>query len=388
MAVDWLHRFQDFSKTVDFVDDDIFEDVSALLEKAFRDTWKVCFFRVLMSGHSIRTAEGDVPALGTIWSQDDSTTDFQIAGSNGSAFTLTTYAYLNRKPMWITAKDGRKLNKHTGSSDGLVDQWTGSGNPPPLPPYIDYRGSVAKTMVVLPLEYGPRLFGVASLEFSDNITISSRAKNTARMFAESLGRLIWLHETNKTQLNDSKEALALLHDNYHSASDAFHGRRVFLASSGEESNGPVVSTILSVLQDEFSDSFQLDYWAEERASGGINDQVRAAIASAEFGICYLSERNPDKPGGYIDNPNVLFEAGMFQMLHELRDNSGDANAARWLPIREPRPLSPALPFDIAGDRMLTVPRNTETGEVDTDQLREDLKKSIYEILDALNIDDS
>ena len=386
MAVDWLRRFQDFSRTVDFVDDDIFDDVTGLLEKAFRDTWKICFFRVLMSGHSIRTSEGDVPALATIWSQDDSLTDFQVADPDGTAVTLTSFCYLTRKPMWITARDGTKLNKHTATSEGLVDQWLATKELPPLPPYIDYRGSVARTQVILPLEYGNRLFGVVSLEFSDSISISSRAKSTAKIFAESLARIIWLHETNKTQLNDSKEALALLHNNYRSASDAFHGRRVFLASSAEEANGPVISTIQSVLAEDFADVLELDYWAEDTSSGGINDHVRSAIAAAEFGICYLSERDPDKPGCYIDNPNVLFEAGMFQMLHELRDNAGGVDLARWIPIREPQPLSTALPFDIAGDRMLTVPRNTETGEVDTEAFANDLRQSIHSLLDALDID--
>lgn len=386
MAEDWLRRFQDFSKTVDFVDHTVFEDVTTLLEKAFRESWRICFFRVLMSGQSTRTASGEVPTLSTIWSQDDSETDFQITGEDGAASALTSYAFLHRKELWITAVDGGKLVNHVSSPEGLVDQWPGRPGLPQLPAYIDYHGSKSRTMVVLPLVYGMRMFGVVSLEFSDAIPISSRAKSTASDLALSLARIIWLHETNKTRLNDSKEALDILRSSYHTVSDAFRSRRVFLASSAEESEGPVIKTIRSILTDEFSDSFELDYWADDASSGGINDHVRSAIAAAEFGICYLSERVDDNPLQYNDNPNVLFEAGMFQMLHQLRDSASDADGARWIPIREPEPLSPQLPFDIAGDRMLTVPRDLETGEVDTQKLGDQFRKAIHRLMVALDID--
>lgn len=384
--MDWLNRFEDFSRTVDFVDSAIFEDVTGLLEKAFRESWRICFFRALMSGHTIRIGTGDAPALSTIWSRDDSETDFQISGADGSAVTLTSYAFLHRKELWITAADGGKLVDHTASSEGLVDQWPGQPGLPELPPYVDYRGSVSRTMVVLPLEYGMRMFGVVCLEFNEYIAISSRARATANTFAKSLARIIWLRETNKTQLDDSKEALALLHSNFHTASDAFRRRRVFLASSGEESRGPVVQTIRRILEDEFNEIFELDFWEEESSSGAINEHVRSAIASAEFGICYLSEKISDEPLKYLDNPNVLFEAGMFQMLHQLRDDAEDYNSARWLPIRETEQITTSLPFDIAGDRMLVVPRDPATGEVDTEKFGKDLRKAIQSLIVALELD--
>jgi hypothetical protein len=385
MADDWLKRFQDFSRTVDFVDDEIFDDITGLLELSFADAWNVCFFRVLMSGHSIRTGSGDVPALSTIWSQDQSETDIQIA-DGGDATTITSYAYLHRKPVWVTAEDEGKLINHTLSSDDLVDQWPGPANMPALPPYSDYRGSESRTMVVLPLEYGNRMFGVINLEFQDAIPISSRARVTADVFARSLARIVWLHETNRTQVKDTQKALQRLHVGLSAAADAFKRRTIFLASSGEEAGGPVVETIKTILRDEFRDQFDLEYWAEESASGGINDQVRASIAAAEFGICYLSERHPDDPLRYIDNPNVLFEAGMFQMSHQLRDDPSDADAARWIPVRESRALSGPVPFDIAGDRVLTVPRDTETGEVDTEKLSASFREAVRELMKALNID--
>jgi hypothetical protein len=385
MAEDWLRRFQDFSRTVDFVDDAIFDDVKDLLEKAFGE-WRICFFRVLMSGHSIRTRSGNVAALRTIWSQDDSQTDFHIADENGAASTLTSYSLLHCKKLWITAEDGGKLKKHMHSPHGLIDHWPGPDGLPGLPPYTDSLGSSARTLVALPLKYGSRFFGVVNLEFSDALPISSRAMSTATMFSRSMARIIWLHETNQTQVNDSKDAIEQLHNGLQTTAHAFRRRRIFLASSAEEAGGAVIATIRKILETEFKEDFELDYWAEESASGGINDHVRSAIAAAEFGICYLSEQVSDNPRRYEDNPNVLFEAGMFQMLHQMRDSASDADAARWIPIRESSALTGPLPFDIAGDRKLSVPRDPETYEVDTEKFAEEFRTAIRTLMVALDVD--
>jgi hypothetical protein len=241
-------------------------------------------------------------------------------------------------------------------------------------------------MIVLPLKYGHRMFGVITLEFEEAIPISNRARATADMFARSLARLVWLHQTNRTQVEDTKDALQRLRIGYKAAADAFKRRTVFLASSAEESEGPVVQTLRKILRTEFHKHFDLEDWAEESALGDINEQVGAKIAAAEFGLCYLSERLPDDPLRYIDNPNVLYEAGMFQMAHQLRDDPSNHDAARWIPVREQWELTTPLPFDIAGDRVLTVPRNVETGEVDIEELGNRLRKTIRELMRALDID--
>jgi hypothetical protein len=386
MAEDWLKRFRDFSRTVDYVDDKIFSDITSLLERTFHEAWRVDFFRVTMSGHSIRTAAGDLAALSTTWSKDGNQTDIQIADDQGRATTLTSYCFLHRKELWVKAMDDSKLIRHMDSSENLEDQWPGSAELPPLPPYSDYDGSESRTLVALPLVYGNRMFGTVSIEFRDAIPFSSRGKANAELLAQSLSRIVWLHETYRTQVRDTLQALEQLEFSCEEASDAFKRRRIFLASSGEESKGPVISTITNILRGEFSEDFDLDFWADDSSSGGINDQVRASIAAAEFGICYLSERSPDDPNRYFDNPNVLFEAGMFQMLHQLRDSAGDSDVARWVPVREPMELTTPLPFDIAGDRVLVVPRHLETGEVDTEKLAESFRGAIQDLVRALELD--
>jgi len=374
--------------TVDFVDDELFDDLTGLLETSFSEAWRINFFRVLLSGHSIQTEDGEIPALSTIWSgHDNKMGDMQIATNTGEPTNQTTYSFLHRKPLWIKAKDGSKLAKHTTSSEGLADEWPGAPNLPALPPYRDYGGGETRTAIILPLDYGGRMFGVINLEFLDAISISGRAISSANSFAKSLARIVWLHETNKTQMSDTQDALRRLHFGYDAAANAFRGRTVFLASSGR-ADKVVVDTINSVLKTDFADHFDVEFWAEDSASGGINDQVRAAIAAAEFGICYMSEPVQDGTDTvqYVDNPNVLFEAGMFQMSHQLRDDPSDHNVARWIPIREALDITTPLPFDFASDRVLIVPRDATTGEVDTEEFADRFRRAIDGLIIALDID--
>lgn len=143
--------------------------------------------------------------------------------------------------------------------------------------------------------------------------------------------------------------------------------------------------ILDVLKD-FDHIFEPIYWKKVQASGNINDQVRAGIASCDFGICYFSEPVKDDASGgqsYADNPNVLFEAGMMQMLHELRDRR-DALTLRWIPIREEHKEAP--PFNFAGDRILIVPRIGETSELNEEGFKKQLHASVQELVDQLDLD--
>lgn len=70
----------------------------------------------------------------------------------------------------------------------------------------------------------------------------------------------------------------------------------------------------------------------------------------------------------MDNPNVIFEAGM---LHALI-NSPDAPPSGWIPVREED--SPAAPFDFAAERIEKVPRTR--GELDVVKFRAQLERRL------------
>lgn len=112
--------------------------------------------------------------------------------------------------------------------------------------------------------------------------------------------------------------------------------------------------------------------------GGFDERIgqdvrRAAIADrvvrSRHGICYFSEPAPAGVGHrYVDNPNVIFEAGM---LHALI-NAPDAPPSGWIPVREDD--SPPAPFDFADQRIERVPRDQQ-GQVLEDRFRAQMHRT-------------
>ena len=379
MSSEWPSRFKHFALAVDYVDESIINEIKELLKRYFEETLETCFFRILTEGAGTETPGGVLPTLETVWSSSEERTgDVALFAPDGQSTGHLALCYELRKPLWITAPDGKLL---LDAGDELVDGWSRVKK---LPPYVDYGDSNARTSIIVPLRYGERLFGVMDLEFKDAIPVSSKAKRTVKLIADALGRMVWLHTTAETKRNDTSEAFSALEQDYQKGPSPLRRHTVFVASSGS-ADEQVMTIILRVL-DEFRDLFDVNYWKAETASGSIAEQVREAITEAEFGVCYISEPSGDESSRYrfLDNPNVLFEAGMLQMLHELRDDRSDP-ISRWVPVREGPDAAPPLPFDFAGDRVVMVPRTDGVGPVEESKFAETLRKTMKELVDDLNI---
>ena len=275
--------------TVDYVDDEIFETLKDLLEAAFDDSQLgVCFFRALLSGSSIKTGSGSRPALSAIWSDDENHIDVvQILDDDGACTSQTSYAYHHDKPLWIVAADDGRLSR--SDADNVQDLWSRAAD---LPVYSDYGGGDARTSILLPLEYGTRVFGVLNIEFKKVIPISSRAKTIAMDFADALARITWLNETNNTQLDDTRKALQQLESGKEAALDGLLARTVFVASSSK-ADQDVMQAIMAVL-DEFADLFDVKLWQDERASGG--HQRAGARSYSSGGVWRLLHVRTDERG--------------------------------------------------------------------------------------------
>ena len=77
---------------------------------------------------------------------------------------------------------------------------------------------------------------------------------------------------------------------------------------------------------------------------------------------------------FLDNPNVLFEAGM---LHVCRENTADSIKG-WIPIREDAERTTPIPFNFAGDSVLIVPR--ESNAFSSEEFYLDLSARLNSIL--------
>ncbi len=404
MADDWPFRFRQFTLSIDAVDDATVENVKALLKDYFCTNLKASFFRILMDGFKIRVDGLERACLRTVWSEiaqgdlADSRPDIPILNQSGDCTSQTSYAYYHRAPLWITAEDDITLAEAARSSSPCVDSWSQVDD---LPAYGDYGKADAKTSVIIPLEYDGRLFGVVNLEFRDRLEITEYGKWTLKAVTESLGRVVWLHQTHRSQRKDTGKAFRELQDLYRLVSSPLEPRTVFVSCS-ERADQEVIEIILRVLG-RFEPLFQIKHWKEEAMSGSISEQVRKDIRTCEFGVCYLSERLDEQnlpPGSsdhwgkfvkemrksgflFADNPNVLFEAGMLQMLHELR-SSPQPGLSNWIPIREAPGLTPSMPFNFAGDRIVMVPRN-EDARLNAQQFEESFENAVTTLVQALNL---
>lgn len=378
MSLSWINSFQNFARTIDFVDDDLFKDVKDLMKDFFKRTLEISFFRVSIDGYYLTSDDGDVPALNPIWSSHlDRLGDIEIFSREGKCNGLEAYAYHRRKRLWLIATDGRQLQQSTN----LIDKWSGSKD---LPAFSGFSDENCKTCIILPLVYGGRHIGVMNAEFEDQIDISGQAKKGALALADGISRIIWLHKTNEVQAESSREAFRGLVRSAYSYHSPFTRRKVFLANS-KHADKDVICIIKEVLKS--FELFELAHWEDETASGNVSEQVRTSIMTAEFGVCYLSEPIPDtNPIRYRDNSNVLFEAGMFQMVHEMRDAPGDVDAARWIPIRENPMLTTSVPFDISGDRIIHIPRIEGTSELNKAEFEKEIREAVNGLVQSLEID--
>jgi len=382
MATDWPKRFKQFSLAVDVIEDDVFENIESTVNSFFTGVLDSHYYRVLIDGAWTETEEGEsMPALTTIWSSDPEKRASTIPVRPPSKTRRqAVLSYASRKPLWVVGKDGEALTETSNKPNSLVDEWSGVAE---LPEYRIVGDRPSRTSIMVPLEYGDRVFGVMNLEFERLIPISRKAKENAQMIADAIGRIIWIWKTTETQLGGTRDALEELQNTAQAIVSPI-GRRTVFISSSDDADQAVMDSILAVLG-EFKDVFTPVYWKKEQASGNINDQVRAGVAGCDFGICYFSEPatgSVSDDNRYQDNPNVLFEAGMMQMLHEFRDRR-DVLTSRWIPIREYDKDPP--PFNFAGDRIVMVPRLGDSCELDKEKFTQTLRGTIAELVDRLNL---
>lgn len=164
--------------------------------------------------------------------------------------------------------------------------------------------------------------------------------------------------------------------------------RLFVASSSQ-ARQDVTRAITAVLND-FDELIFAHHWQEIHRPGNINQQTETSIRGATYAICYFSEprdaredkRSSDGPGPeYVDNHNVLVEAGMLHMVTRTAPEAGSG----WVPIREKD--SPPPPFDFAANRMVIVPRKQD-GSLKESEFRDDLTNKLKAIIKEKDADQS
>ena len=371
-------RINEFVLSVDIMNSDTFHQLLNLVSEYLRDQLNVTYFSVLEAG----TVNGE-PGLVTLWSSHDRKPSFTV-GSDGDHGSFSAYSFATNQPLWvITETDGELAH---ADSQQFVDHWGGVTD---LPAYSASISGTVRTSVMHPMRRGSGPIGVIEFGCPDPVEPTPASKQEVATLADTITRAYRMFDVRNTQRLNTERALRMLEA---SMTEETWKRlalpQVFVAYSGR-GDPEVIETMRAVLE-RFKKVLRAHYWADDTKSGDINSHVVEAITNSEFGVCYFSEPAESEPAEsgadetvaedgdqnakqtYADNANVLFEAGMMQAL----TNSGGALLRGWIPIRE---NSGSLPFDVASQRMVIVPR-ADDGKPDRAAFAEDVRKRLATLI--------
>jgi hypothetical protein len=365
MSETFGHRLKQFSLAVDIVDEDMFKQVWELVRRYVSRDLELAYWALLVEGEVNKN-----PGLQARECSNENKPAFSLKTAEGCYNGLAAYSFAEAKPLWIVSPDKQPLSPDMH----LRDDWSGTES---LPHFHQSADVNIRTVILIPLRWKGRTFGVLDLQMSQYYELTNIAKVELELLADTLSELLVLSDTNQTQRAHTLQAIAMLRTVLQEESwPPLTKPQIFVASS-DRADEVVMGTIHSVL-DDFKDRLRIHYWKESSTSGNINVDILKQVKASRFGLCYFSELAEDAKGEfrYQDNPNVVFEAGMFQSL---TNPAATDDPTGWIPVREPHPLSPPPPFDFAQQRMIIVQRLTDN-RPNLDKLRADLKARIEKLL--------
>jgi hypothetical protein len=357
-------QLRHFAKSVDIVDDRVFDHVRSLIYRYVRSELDALYFEV--------DREQDIdgrPGLRMFWSDLDRDHNWPLKSADESYTNCVTRAVALNQPMWIVASDKSGLSE----AEKYEDLWSASTDLPRHRPDADQP---VKTVVIVPLRRR-RMLGAYYFESGKYIGITEVAKQELLQLGDALAILLELYEAHKSQTRLTGEAIDHLQDTLESARfPKLTKPHFFLAFSNAADSS--VRLVITETLDKFADQLEFTDWTKMADSGNINEQIAREIVRSRFGICYLSEPSPDDSGHrFVDNPNVVFEAGMLHALTSANTAASGAEPSGWIPMREAD--SPPAPFDFAAERTIEIPR-TGNGEVNEGRLATILEERVSRLL--------
>jgi hypothetical protein len=230
-----------------------------------------------------------------------------------------------------------------------------------------------RALVSIPVTRRSITTSLIYFESDDVIHPSDAAKDELELVARAVARLYDLKVQNKETHSATSDELDVLDTASRVELDWEAVSSLFWAYP-ESGNDGVLAVLERTLQTAGAqDEFKLFDWKRNASGGRIPAEIEEQIRKAKYFVAYLSQPSSGADGPrYVDNPNVLYEAGVFQGLANLPTRSGHP----WMLIREKD--SPEAPFDITTFNTLVVPRD-DRGEL----LERDFESEFKKRLDAL-----
>ena len=334
-----LDSFRRFALSVDIVNDNIKDQIVAILNNICLKTLGASFYEV-----QIRKLGrgGNYSYLETVWSNVDGIVN--PIKTDGEYTGQTTFAFDKNIKLWVNEENGDYLNENSQ----CLDSWSEVKD---LPKYWPYNNSKNKfrTSIILPLslkgDFVP--FGVVNFEFEKCHLINDRNIKIFENLAHSIAILTHSYDVRKQQAKNTKETLTELRSLTDKNILVLEKPKVFVAFPMNCEKD--IIQIIQEISEEFSEEYDFVFWDSINKSGSIDEHLIEEITKSKFGIAYFSQLGDN--GNYVDNPNVVFEAGMF---HAMTSDNLSKEPVRWIPIREAK--SGKKPFDFAHQRIIEIRR--------------------------------
>ncbi|XGV98807.1 MAG: TIR domain-containing protein [Leptolyngbya sp. BL-A-14] len=355
------NQLRSFSKAIDIVTDDIRKNILRIIREKLQKSLGIEFVSLhvetIVDDHiGLRTSDWYIGGgkIGSV----------SLKNSQGDYTTQVSLSFSANKILWIVCNDKGYLSDCNHYSD--LCSKTDSNI---IPAYLKRSDSLSKTSIILPLSrhHENKPYAVINFESVKYLEYSKRIKDEISSISESISRLYQRNLSHERQVDDTQDEIVEL--GKVKSYDLTQTPSLFFAFSGEADRS-VLNTIQEIFSEEKYGNLDLKRWDQDVRSGSIQNQIFDNIRDCHFGICYLSE--PDGEEMFKDNANVLIEVGMFWYKSEDFNNV--------ILIREKS--SSKVPFDIANNRIIFVPRDKSTKELDARSFKREFQKMLDKMLDA------
>jgi hypothetical protein len=374
-------KLRHFLRSVDFVDKKLEDDIYNGLRQYLAKDENVRYAELMKR----RRSNDDMLVLESEWrvldgarlDRGDYAAQPRDELRNGTPATSNAIQSVwTRQPLWIIAPEEEPL----ATAPVLIDAWTSEPVPGKYKPPTNAAGQPVaglRTSIVHPLTFNGAVVGALDLESSEHLEPVETALAEVGMLADALGTLIGMRSADEHAARLRDNALGeISSDETLLVGLALTKPTLFFAwphAAMNESHGERVVTIARDVLSEFGDRLCVFDWSEDHELGDINSKLYKQLQGAHYGLCYFSERDT-ATATFIDNSNVLFEAGM---LH--------AVGSKWIPMREDTRLcAQPPPFDLASQKYLIVPRRADSDALDEAAYRMKLSEMLTTMLAPRN----
>jgi len=361
-------RLKDFALSADIISDQSFERIAqhtvTYLNKKLSPIEQIII--------AVQYVKEGKPGLFGAWPKvngPDTYWEHNIYNDDGTYYGHSSYVLVNNKPGWFVTREKNILNQSTDYVDLLGNYPIELGDRnESIPKFAAALGEEFKTSIIIPLRNEGSIYGIINFEFKEYIEPNEEWIKEFNLLAEAFQILYQCRKIYSMQCSATESIISTLGESNPQISI---GTPFVVLFSPQDGCTDVKAEVQDVL-DRYDNHFEVRNWQYAQNPGNIMQFVRENALKATLAVVYLSQEK-DTRGEFVDNPNTLYEAGLLDGIKETQTTPLKAVIL----IREEN--SGTIPFDLQGNRIITVVRIGTDLKLNRDRLKNDLHNQLQAI---------